>query len=322
VKPHRHLPALGVVAAVALASACSGTGHHAAASTAPTSTSTTTVPLAAPVRCPPILPDRIANAGVPGLADQMVPGTATRLDVCRYGPLTGAGPLSVKSRFTLVERATVTDFQAATDALAVRPPGAIFNCPNDDGEALVLIFSESARSVTVRVSLSGCAFVTNGVRTGLSSAQWHSRLTRIEVADCPSSPPAFAQPARQYDPLGRTLVPIVATSIRVCRYTTPTASQNTLNSTKLSTFGVLDDATQVGALESRANGLRRLDPAERVPCPLAINAPSWFITFANQTSSVDLVETPGNCGYLYNGVLTAIPTQAWHDAVAHIAVLR
>ena len=149
-----------------------------------------------------------------------------------------------------------------------------------------------------------------------------SRLARIEVADCPSSPPAFAQPARRHDPLGRTLVPIVAASIRVCRYTTPAVSQKTLDSTRLSTFGVLDDATQVRALESRANGLRRLDPAERVPCPMAANAPSWFITFANQTASVDLVETPGNCGYLYNGVLTAIPSGAWHDAVAHIAVLH
>jgi hypothetical protein len=156
VKLHHHLPALGAAVAIALASGCSGTGHHAAASTAPTvptstPTSTTTVPLTSPVSCPPILPDRVANAGVAGLADKLVPGSATRLEVCRYGPLTGAGPLSVKSHFTLVERASVTDFQVATNALAARPPGAIFNCPNDDGEALVLIFSS-------RRARSRCAF--------------------------------------------------------------------------------------------------------------------------------------------------------------------
>jgi hypothetical protein len=85
---------------------------------------------------------------------------------------------------------------------------------------------------------------------------------------------------------------------------------------------VLDDDTAARSLEAEANQLVRLSGSQRVPCPLSTSAPSWFVTFSDATTSVDLSETAGDCGNLYNGVLTAVPTAAWRNAIARIAVLH
>lgn len=306
---------------MAMCAACSGSSHRGAAPTttnlpSSSTTTTTTLPAGATRACPRILPDHVANPGVVNLSKELVPLTATRLDVCRYGPLVADSPLSVKTHFTVVDRATVTDFEAAANLLAARAPGPLPNCPNDDGEALVLIFSDVSHAVTVRASLSGCAFVTNGARTASSSTQWRASVARIEVAGCPSAPPVFAQPALPNDPRGRTLVPITATSVRICRYAPlDDPHPNTLNG-----FGVLDDATSARSLEAEANQLVRLSSSERVPCPLSTSAPSWFVTFSDASTSVDLSETTGDCGDLYNGVLTAVPTTAWQNAIARIVL--
>jgi hypothetical protein len=306
---------------MAVCAACSGGSHLLAAPTTtntPRSSTTSTFPLGATLTCPRRLPDLVANPGVVNLSEKLVPLTATRLDVCRYGPLVADTPLTVKSHFTVVDRATVADFEAAANLLAVLAPGPAHNCPDDNGEALVAIFSDPRHEVTVRASLSGCSLVTNGVRTALPSAQWLDRVARVEVAGCPSTPPVFAQPVLPNDPRGRTLVPITATSVRICRYAPlDDPHPNTLNG-----FGVLDDETSVRSLEAEANRLVRLSSSERVPCPLSTSAPSWFVTFSDATTSVDLSETAGDCGNLYNGVLTAVPTAAWRNAISRIAVLH
>jgi len=305
---------------LAVCAACSGGSHRGAAPTTtnPLLSTTTTVPAAAAPTCPRILPDRVTSPGVVNLSGRLVPLTATRLEVCRYGPMVAATPLSVRTHLTVVDRATVTTFEAAANALPALAPGPVRNCQEDDGEALVLIFSDPRHAVTVRASLSGCAYVTNGVRTASTSTQWRATVASIEVAGCPLTPPVFAQPVVPSDPRGRTLVSIAATSVRVCRYAPlDDPHPNTLNA-----FGVLDDESSVRSLEARANRLVRLSSSQRVPCPLNLSAPNWFVTFSDATTSVDLSQTAGDCGDLYNGLLTAVPTAAWRNAIARIAVLH
>jgi hypothetical protein len=304
---------------MAVCAACSGGSHRVTPPTTtntPRSSTTSTVAIGRAARCPRILPDRVASAGVANLSERLVPLSAIRLNVCRYGPMVAAAPLTVKTQFAVVDRATVTNFEVAANALPARAPGPLPNCQEDDGEALVLIFSDASHAVTVRASLSGCAFVTNGVRTASSSTQWRASVAMIEVAGCLSTPPVFAQPALPNDPRGRTLVPITATSLRICRYAPlDDPHPNTLNG-----FGVLDDDTSARSLEAEANRLVRLAGSQRVPCPLSTSAPSWFVTFSDATTSVDLSETAGDCGDLYNGVLTAVPTTAWQNAIARIVL--
>jgi hypothetical protein len=306
---------------MAVGAACSGGSHRVTPTTTtntPRSSTTSTVAVGRPARCPGILPDRVASPGVVNLSERLVPLSAIRLTVCRYGPLVAATPLTVKTQFTLADRATVADFETAANALPALGPGPIPGCLEDNGEALVLIFSDTSHAVTVRASLSGCAFVTNGVRTASSSTQWRASVASIEVAGCPSAPPVFAQPVLPHDPRGQTLVPITAESVRVCRYAPlDDPHPNTLNG-----FGVLDDESSVRSLEAEANRMVHLSNSQRVPCPLSTRAPSWFVTFSDATTSVALSQTAGDCGDVYNGVLTAVPTAAWRDAVARIAALH
>jgi hypothetical protein len=143
---------------LAVCAACSGGSNRQAAPTTtntPRSSTTSSVAVGRAARCPRILPDRVASAGVANLSERLVPLSAIRLTVCRYGPLVAAAPLTVKTQFTVVDRATVTDFEAAANLLAALAPGPLPNCQEDDGEALVLIFSDVSHAVTVRASLSG-----------------------------------------------------------------------------------------------------------------------------------------------------------------------
>ena len=256
---------------IAVGAACSGGSHRVTPTTttnSPRSSTTSTVAVGPPARCPRILPDRVASPGVVNLSERLVPLSATRLTVCRYGPLVAATPLTVKTQFTLADRATVAEFETAANALPPLGPGPIPGCLEDNGEALVLIFSDTSHAVTVRASLSGCAFVTNGVRTvssstPSSSTQWRATAASIEVAGCPSAPPVFAQPVLPHDPRGQTLVPITAASVRVCRYAPlDDPHPNTLNG-----FGVLDDESSVRSLEAEANRMAHLSnsPAGSVP---------------------------------------------------------
>jgi len=264
------------------------------------------------MECPKILPDRVASPGIAGLARVLVPVAATRLDVCRYGPFAPAGgPLTVTRHFTLVDRVTVVGFERAVNTLPELSPGLVPNCPNDDGHALVVRFSDAAHAVTLRVALSGCGFVTNGTRTARPSASWNDAAARLEVAGCPGGPPVFAQPALANDPRGRVMVPVSAVGVLVCRY----AGSNGENRDRLDAFGVANTLAKVRALEAQANGMRRVSPTERVPCPLDPNAPSWFVTFTDGSSSVDLLQTASNCGYVSNGVLTGVPAPAWRAAL-------
>jgi hypothetical protein len=306
---------------MAVGAACSGGSHRVTPTTAtniPRSSTTSAVEVGSTARCPRILPDRVASPGVANLSERLVPLSASRLTVCSYGPFVAAAPLTVNTQFTLADRATIADFETAANALPALGPGPIPGCLEDDGKALVLTFSDSRHAVTVRASLSGCAFVTNGVRTTSSSSQWRATTASIEVAGCPSAPPVFAQPALPHDPRGQTLVPITAASVRVCRY----APLDDPHPNTLTGFGVLDDESSVRSLEAEANRMVHLSNSQRIPCPLSTRAPGWFVTFSDATTSVDLSQTAGDCGHVYNGVLTAIPTAAWHDAVTRIAVLH
>ena len=281
----------------------------------------TTLPPIAPMHCPRYLPDTVTNHDTPGgrsLAAVMVPIAAIRLDVCRYGPVGPATAFTAGAHFTLVDHATVSGFERAANALAQLPPGPLRNCPEDDGHALVVRFSDATHAVTLRISLSGCAFVTNGTRTALSTPSWLDAAENIGVAGCPETMPVSAQPAIPNDPRARRLVPIAATGVRVCRYAPQVAAPPGVRDE----FGASADTGTVRALVAQTEAMHLLSPTERVPCPFSPNAPSWFVTFYDGTSSVDLLQSASNCGYVTNGVLTGVAGATWSAALDSIATLR
>jgi hypothetical protein len=262
------------------------------------------------------LPAKPTNPDRSGLATRLVPIVATRLEVCRYDLLSRPGALS--EHFTLVDPSSVRSFENATNALSSIGTRRYY-CPNDNGTGIVVILSDAARSIALRVSLSGCAFVSNGVRTAAPSPTWHATVASIAMADCPfTAPEALAVERSPLPGLDKTVVPIAATSVRVCRY----APFDNPHKNTLTAFGVLVDQPHVSTLETQANGLRRISNTERVPCPLFIADPTWLIRFSNATSHVDLLESPTNCGDIFNGVSSAARTSAWTDALTHVATLR
>ena len=273
------------------------------------------------MQCPRSLPEKVTNRDTPGaprLASVMVPLAAVRLDVCRYGPFGPATALTAGAHFTLTDRATVAGFERAVNALAELPPGQLRNCPEDDGHALVVRFSDTAHAVTLRISLSGCAFVSNGARTALASPAWLDAAENMGVAGCPATMPVSARSAIAHDPLARRLVPIAATSVRVCRY----APQDAAPPGARDEFGATADAGRVRALLAQTEAMRLLEATERVPCPFSMSAPSWFVTFYDGTSSVDLLQSASNCGYVTNGVLTGVPPASWTGALDSVTTLR
>jgi hypothetical protein len=114
--------------------------------------------------------------------------------------------------------------------------------------------------------------------------------------------------------LAKTMVPINATAVRVCRYSPLDAKVPN----QLVRSGVAG-AVVTQQLERETNALHHIPNAERIPCPLVPNTPGWTIAFAGATTSVTLVVSASDCGFVTNGSVTAGPTTAWLDALGRIA---
>ena len=114
------------------------------------------------------------------------------------------------------------------------------------------------------------------------------------------------------------LVPITATTVRVCRY----AALNAPNANVLVRSGVVTDPAAVRSLETATNALHQIPNAERIPCPLNPAGVGWSIIFGARGTSVTLGVLPSDCGFATNGVVSAGPSASWLAALAQVARLR
>lgn len=117
--------------------------------------------------------------------------------------------------------------------------------------------------------------------------------------------------------LADTMVPITATAVRVCRY----APLDAKVPNQLVRSGV-GGSVVARQLERETNALHLIPNAERIPCPLVPNTPGWSIAFAGAATSVTLVVSASDCGFVTNGSVTAGPTTSWLDALGRIATGR
>jgi len=179
------LRTLAVVAVGALAAGCSSSTHQArtaassasVTSTTPPIVTTTTVAAHPPVlRCAARLPRDASGHTARTAVGQLVPGSPVELLACRYHGFNQpqpSGTLAASHRFAPGPVA------AALNGARRVPNGAVFNCPIDFGEQILLLFGyDDGQRVNVTVSTAGCRFATS---RGMSVWTPPSLLRRLEA---------------------------------------------------------------------------------------------------------------------------------------------
>jgi hypothetical protein len=92
----------------------------------------------------------------------LVPFDPVNLRLCHYGGLNAQPRLGLLGTFLDTNAAEVQGYEHQFNQLPPFPTGAS-HCPNDDGSALVAIFSAANQAIRVQASLTGCRPVTNGI---------------------------------------------------------------------------------------------------------------------------------------------------------------
>ena len=172
---------LGITVLLAVAaSAC--TGSPTPVPGTPNPTGTVSVYPRCLSKAPP--EGTLSVTGRPGKPEPLVAGTPQTVTVCRYARLPSQ---------RLVRSANLTAAQARSlrrmlDALRPVSPGTPFSCPIDRGDIdLVLVRYGPAKTVPIKVSLSGCRQATNRFgRTFATTAALRTALRRL-VGGPPSS---------------------------------------------------------------------------------------------------------------------------------------
>jgi hypothetical protein len=149
--------ALGVALAVNGQRSTSVTDPAPAPSSIPPTSKTTPAALACPSNLPSVRHHQIA-----GTDTFMVPGNPTALLACRYHGLNQPEPAGALAESAFFDPAPIAE---ALNAQPVIPPNAVYNCPIDFGDSIVLLFRYTNDSrLTVSVKESGCRFASNGDR--------------------------------------------------------------------------------------------------------------------------------------------------------------
>jgi hypothetical protein len=138
------------------------------------------------------------------------------------------------------------------------------------------------------------------------------RTTASLFAACPVSEPAKVAATQSATPgLAQKLVPMKATSIRVCQYDAGGV---------LSGSGVARVPTRVAKLLDQTNSLTKGAPSPGCP---AITASRYFVTFASRTggttTKLDIAEV-GDCGFVTNGKYVAIGKLTWRTALSRAGI--
>jgi len=166
---HGRSVALLILVVIACA-ACSGVGtaHRTTkpeAATASTATSTTTVGTR-PLACPTHPPRSVPAHQIAGTAAAMVPGHPNVLLACRYHGFNQPQPVGSLAKFARLSPAPIA---RALNVLPPVPKDAVFHCLVDFDERILLFFAYPDGSrLTVKIEIGGCRFATNGDRTVLA----------------------------------------------------------------------------------------------------------------------------------------------------------
>jgi hypothetical protein len=111
-----------------------------------------------------------------------VPGADhARLVLCRYSPL-ASSPGPPPEPVVVGTARTVAALAGRIDALPTLRPGR-YNCPDDDGSALLLAFAASdGRAVMLRAHLRGCPSITDGRTVRELTPSLEADLTALTAA--------------------------------------------------------------------------------------------------------------------------------------------
>jgi hypothetical protein len=92
-----------------------------------------------------------------------VPGSPNALLACRYHGLNQPQPAGSLAKFAHLSAAPLA---AVLNTLPPIPKGAVFNCPIDFGETILLLFAyPDGTQLMVSIEMGGCGFASNGDRT-------------------------------------------------------------------------------------------------------------------------------------------------------------
>jgi hypothetical protein len=159
---HRAVAGLALTICCAAATAACGDGGSSQADAFPT---------ACPRHRMKTSEIRAANEAVGGLGTETVPGTPTKLLMCRYfGPEepTREGQLAQSS--TIHEARVITGMAGYLTNRAGEVGGTSATCEaEDEGPVLAFFGYPDGSAVELSIDLSGCRFTTNGVRLVESS---------------------------------------------------------------------------------------------------------------------------------------------------------
>jgi hypothetical protein len=167
---------LGLAALALGASAVAGcSSQRLQSSTATVSTAGASAAAAAAqdTTCPGTAPQTLSS-NVDGLAEQLVPLTATKVLLCLYpaadpsaSDSAAGASASPKAPTAIVldKSAQITTLTNALNALTP-PPTAKVSCPMDSGTDVLGIFTAGTQETEVLMQTSGCPLVGNGQKTG------------------------------------------------------------------------------------------------------------------------------------------------------------
>jgi hypothetical protein len=150
-----------------------------------------------------------------------------------------------------------------------------------------------------------------------STAPKASTAQRPDYSPAQSAPPCPVQIPRvpttrsSIEGLANSLVPFVATGVRVCGYWLDSQGATRLH-TITSEGGT---ASVVTSLEDEMNTFATVPQSGQArECP-PTSPPLLFVTFYRSSTSVDVREA-GGCGWMTNGLLVANPTPMWRSGMA------
>ncbi len=148
-----------LVAVLALA-ACTGASHRTVAPPTTTSAPTTSRATAPVARCSARAPQPVPPNQVPGSTSTFVPGAPRTLVACRYHGFNQREPVGT---LAATARFAPEPFVTALNRAPHVPNGAVFHCPLDAAEVIVLHFGyANGETLAVTVSTQGCGFASNG----------------------------------------------------------------------------------------------------------------------------------------------------------------
>jgi hypothetical protein len=143
----------------------------------------TTPATASTSACPDRAPGKPIRSLAPDLAKQLVPGNPQTALVCRYHGLNLPEPAGTLAQTATVRRG-VADLATALNQGQPVDKSAMYNCPVDSGESMLITFTYPAgRTVVIQLHTRGCHIATNGTSAVFTSPDAGQRLMDLVGAD-------------------------------------------------------------------------------------------------------------------------------------------